>query len=128
MKYTLDNSKLDNFFNDEENPINNIKAEDILSIIENRELDFEKAYYSLTCENCGGDKVENERAYKFLEYHFYIYTKDGEYVINNLEAEEKDTSFTKLLNLKKVDNSYIVSIIVCSGCGAFSIEIEEFEI
>lgn len=125
---TLDKEKINVFFNDEENPISNINEETILNIIEDRELDFEKAYYSLTCEECGGEKVENERAYKFLEYHFYIYTRNGEYVTNSLDVEDNETSFIKLQREGKVDNSYIVSIIVCSNCGAFTIEIEEFEI
>lgn len=125
---TLDKEKINGFFNDEENPISNINEETILNIIEDRELDFEKAYYSLTCEECGGEKVENERAYKFLEYHFYIYTRNGEYVTNSLDVEDNETSFIKLQREGKVDNSYIVSIIVCSNCGAFTIEIEEFEI
>ena len=73
---TLENEKLEGFFNDENNPIKDINEETIINMIKDRNVDFEKAYYSLTCESCGGEKVENERAYKFLEYHFYIYFKE----------------------------------------------------
>ena len=125
---TLENEKLEGFFNDENNPIKDINEETIIKMIKDRNVDFEKAYYSLTCESCGGEKVENERAYKFLEYHFYIYTKDGKYVTNSLAVEEEGKSFNRLQREGLVDNSYIVSIIVCAGCGAFNIEIEEFEI
>ena len=123
---TLENEKLEGFFNDENNPIKDINEETIINMIKDRNV--EKAYYSLTCESCGGEKVENERAYKFLEYHFYIYTKDGKYITNSLAVEEEGKSFNRLQREGLVDNSYIVSIIVCAGCGAFNIEIEEFEI
>lgn len=125
---TLDKEKLDGFFNDEENPIVDINEETILDIIKDKNIDFENAYYSLTCESCGGEKVENERAYKFFEYHFYVYTKNNKYVTNSLAVEEKGTYFIRLQREGVVDSSYIVSIIVCAGCGAFTIEIEEFEI
>ena len=125
---TLENERLEGFFNDENNPIKDINEETIINMIKDRNVDFEKAYHSLTCESCGGEKVENERAYKFLEYHFYIYTKDGKYVTNSLAVEEEGKSFNRLQREGLVDNSYIVSIIVCAGCGAFNIEIEEFEI
>lgn len=125
---TLNKEKLDGFFNDEENAISDINEDMILDIIKDRDIDFENAYYSLPCESCGGEKVEGERAYKFLEYHFYVYTKNNKYVTNSLAVEEKETSFIRLQREGVVDNSYIVSIIVCAGCGAFTIEIEEFEI
>ena len=44
----------------------------------------------------------------YLEYHFFIYTKNNEYVINNLSEEYKNTSFNKLFSLGKIDDSYIV--------------------
>ena len=47
---------------------------------------------------------------------------------DSLAVEEEGKSFNRLQREGLVDNSYIVSIIVCAGCGAFNIEIEEFEI
>ena len=127
-EYTLDEDKFDGFFNDEENPIENITKEDILNILEDRELDFEVAYYDYQCQECKSRIEGVKKAYKFLEYHFYLYTKNNELIISDLEAEEKEESFNKLLREGKVDNSYIVSIIVCAECGVYTIEIEEFEI
>lgn len=127
-EYTLDLEKFDGFYNDEENPIEDITEKDILEILEGRELDFEVAYYESRCEHCKS-KVEGiKKAYRFLEYHFYLYTKNNKLVISSLEAEDKGETFTKLSRLGKVDNSYIVSIIVCAECGIYTIEIEEFEI
>lgn len=124
----LNKENISEFFNDEENPILNINEEFILELLKDKELDFEKAYYSLPCPDCGGEKVDGERAYTYKEFHFYIYTKNNEYVTNSMEVEKEGTSFNKLQALGKVDNSYIVSIIECSGCNKFTIEIEEFEI
>ncbi|MDD6795841.1 MAG: DUF3785 family protein [Clostridiaceae bacterium] len=126
-EYELDKEKLSAFFNDEEAPIKDINEDDILNIIENIKPDFDVAYYSSPCEECknGGEK---RKAYKFFEYHFYIYTKDREYVTNSIQVEQDNTSFKRLSSIGKVDDSYIVSIIVCSDCGDFTIEIEEFEI
>lgn len=125
-EYMLNEENLDAFFNDEESPINNIDEEFILNLLKDRTLDFEKAYYNFPCEYCR-DK-EKKKPFPFLEYHFYIYTKDGNYVTDSLKTEEEGTSFVRLEREGKVDNSYIVSIIVCRECGKYTIEIEEFEI
>ena len=42
-EYNLNKENLDAFFNDEENPINNIDEEFILSFLEGIDLDFEKS-------------------------------------------------------------------------------------
>ena len=135
MKFTVNNEEhiLDRenfgaFFNDEEKPVKGASEEYILSLLEGKELDFEKAYYSVACQNCNSEKTGQKKAYKFYEYHFYLYTKDGEVVTNSLILEDSEESFEKLLSIGKVDNSYIVSIIVCADCGDYEIDIEEFEI
>ncbi|PRR81463.1 DUF3785 family protein [Clostridium vincentii] len=127
-EYVLDEDKFGAFRNDEEKPVQNIDEEDILKILENRELDFEKAYYSIPCENCNSEKSGEKKIYKFFEYHLYLYTKDCEVVTNSLDIKDEETSFKRLLNQKEVDNSYIVTIMVCCDCGDFEIEIDEFEI
>lgn len=127
-EYLLEDEKLVDFFNDEENPIENIDANKILNILDGRELDFEKSYYSSPCAGCFDKEAGRQKAYPFLEYHFYLYTKDKEVVISSLQTEEENTSFVRLKLNGKVDNSYIVSVIVCMECGEYTIEIEEFEI
>lgn len=126
-EYELDEKKLTAFLNDEEMPIEDIDADYILNIIKDINPDFEVAYYSSACEECGSGN-EKKKAYPFFEYHFYLYTKDNKVVTNSLKVENENTSFVRLLSTGKVDDSYIVSIIVCRECGSFSIEIEEFEI
>jgi hypothetical protein len=127
QEYFLDKEHFGELLNDEENPIKNISEDDILNTLEGKELDFEKAYYNYPCLSCKSEKQGKSKSYEFFEYHFYIYTKDGEVVSNSFETEE-GYSYAKMEREGKVNSSYIVSIIVCAECGYFEIEIEEFEI
>lgn len=126
-EYILDEEHFGEMLNDEENPIKDINEDDILNILEGKELDFEKAYYNYPCLNCKSERQGKSKSYEFFEYHFYLYTKEGIVISNSFETETGD-SYAKLEREGKVNNSYIVSIIVCAECGYFDIEIEEFEI
>ena len=126
--YDLTKEKIGCFFNDEENPINNLDEDKILDIINNgRDITFTKAFYSLPCEECHDENAEKEKAYDFLEGHFYIYTKENEAVVSTIDQDAKDFDYDRLLSIGKVDNSYIVSLIICMECGTFDIEIEQLE-
>ncbi|WP_294352974.1 DUF3785 family protein [uncultured Clostridium sp.] len=127
-EYILDNNSFGGFLNDEENPIKDIDEKEILKILEGKELDFEKAYYSSPCVECKSELNNNLKAYPFYEYHFYLYTKDNKIVWDSFKVEEEKISFTKMKRAGKADNSYIVSLIICAGCGTFEIEIEELEV
>lgn len=126
-EYILDKEHFGELLNDDENPIKNIDEDYILNLLEGKELDFEKAYYNYSCVSCKSEKQGKSKAYQFFEYHFYLYTKDGEVVSSSFETEEGD-SYAKMERERKLDNSYIVSVIVCAECGYFEIEIEQFEI
>ena len=127
-EYTLDTEKLGGFFNDEETPIEGIDENTILNILEKgRDISFSKAFYSLPCEECKDEKFEKKPAYEFLEFHFYIYTKNGQIIISTIDNEYVDWDYDRLLSIGKIDNSYIVSIIVCMECGTYDIEIEQLE-
>ena len=128
-EYLLNEEKLYCFFNDEENPINDDDEEKIIKILNNSEkVDFSKAYFNLACENCKSGVEEKKKFFFFLGYNFYILTKNGEFVISNIDSDYEGLTFDKLYNLGKVDNSYLVTINVCRHCGEYSIEIEEFEL
>ena len=114
---------------DEENPVSGIELEDILELLnQGQEVEFGVEYYDELCEECLAGKEEKAKNFKFLEFHFFIFTKKGEYVIANISKEYENLSYNKLLKNGKVDNSYIVSIIVCFNCGTYSVEIEQYEI
>ena len=111
------------FFNDDE--IENFNLElDIL--INSDEVDFSKEYYTGQC-TCKKQEPLN-KAYCYLEYHFYIYTKDDKYIISTISSDYENTSFNKLFSTGKIDNSYIVSIAVCPECGTYSIEVNQCEV
>lgn len=128
-EYILNNETLEAFTNDEVNEVKGVDSELILSLMNDcKEIEFDKTYYNICCDNCKIGKEEKAKVFEYLEYHFYIYTKDLEYVISNISKEYEGQTFTRLERSGKVDNSFIVTVIVCSNCGNFVIEIEELEV
>ncbi|MBC5629124.1 DUF3785 family protein [Clostridium sp. NSJ-6] len=128
-EYILNEENLECFFNDDENPINDVDEEKIIEILNNSDkVDFSKAYFNLACEKCQTGVEEKKKFFDFLGYNFYIFTKDGKYFVSNIEPEYEGSTFDKLYRFGKVDNSYLVTINVCKHCGEYSIEIEEFEL
>lgn len=126
--YELGEGNLDYFLNDEEKPVRQIDLAKIMTLLnEAEDVSFSLEYYDSPCDNCLKGKAEKEKYFKFLEYHFFIYTKDGTYVISNISKDRKE-SFTGLLNKGLVDDSYIVSIMVCENCGNYAVEIEQCEV
>ncbi|MEW8956935.1 DUF3785 family protein, partial [Clostridium sp.] len=80
------------------------------------------------CPQCLTGVKEKEKFFRFLEYHFYIFTKDSNYIISDISENYEGKSFNKLLKEKEVDNSYIATITVCRSCGVYDITIEELSI
>ena len=128
-EYNLNEEKLVGFFNDEENEVLGIDENKVLDILNNStEVDFEKVYYKEVCENCLKGKEEKKKVFEYLEYFFYVYSKDKVYVSSNISNEYNKMSYTRLERQKTVDTSYIVTIVVCEHCGDFTIEIEKFDL
>lgn len=73
------------------------------------------------------DWMKKERAF-LLEFNMFIYTKNGKFVISNIEKSYEGLTYNKLLREKKVDKSYLVNINVCKNCGNFAVEIEELDV
>lgn len=112
--------------NDEENEVKGIDVFEIIELISQwPEVSFDLAYYDEPCEKCLNGKKEKLKAFNFLEYHFSIFTKENQYVISNISKEYENTTFTQLLKSGKIDNSFIVTVMVCEHCGAYAIEIEQ---
>lgn len=128
-EYELGESNCSYIINDEEHPAEGIEREDIIELLRKGEtVGFEVEYYDHPCQNCLAGKKEKAKYFKFLEYHFFIFTKKGSYVISTISKDYEDTSFSKLLKKGIVDNSYIVSVAVCAECGDYSIEIEQCDV
>lgn len=127
--YELKLDNCDELLNDEEYPVTGIDNSKILTLLnQGKEVNFDKEYYEEICPKCKAGKLEKAKYYRFLEYHFYIFTKDGEYVISSISEEYENTSYNRLLKKGKADNSYIVNIIVCEVCGNYFVEIENCEV
>lgn len=127
--FELKDDECINFYNDEDLPVEGIGVSDVLGILSNSEVvDFNMEYYDQPCKNCKEGIKEKAKYFKYLEYHFYIFTKESSFVISNISKEYEGQSYNKLLKKKLVDNSYIVSVVVCVNCGEYSIEIEQCEI
>lgn len=122
--YILTEENCEGIFFDEDNEVTGLSVDIILSALnEGEEVNFSNEYYAGKC-SCDTQEQIN-KSYRYLEYHFYIYTKNNEYVINTLCNEYKDTSFNKLFSLGKIDDSYIVNVTLCPNCGTYSIEVEQ---
>ncbi|GAA0078947.1 DUF3785 family protein [Clostridium weizhouense] len=126
-EYILSEENCDGIFfetTEDDKEIDGISLDIILSALSQGEnVEFTKEYYSGKCE-CNNQENLN-KSYGYLEYHFYIYTKNLNYVINTLCEEYKNTSYNKLSREGKIDDSYIVSVIVCPCCSNYLIDIEQ---
>ena len=128
-EYILGEDNLEYFANDENQELNGIELNKILELLANSdEVDFQNAYYESCCSNCKAEKEEKKKVFDFLEYYFYAYGKDNNFVTSSIDSEYDKKSFTRLNREGLVDKSYMVTIIVCKNCGTYAVEIEEFEL
>ncbi len=124
-EYILNANNCSELINDEEKPVKGINVDSILNMLnEADDVDFDIEYYQEACPECLAGVKEKQKFFGFLEYHFYILTKKGEYVISDISKEYKGLSFNKLSRQGKADDSYIVSIIICEKCQDYIIQIE----
>ena len=124
-EYVLNKNNCSELINDEEKPVKGIDVDSILNLLnENEDVDFDMEYYQEACPECLAGVKEKQKFFGFLEYHFYIFTKNGKYVISDISDGYKGLSFNKLSRANKVDDSYIVSVIICANCQDYIIQIE----
>ncbi|MGL4912639.1 MAG: DUF3785 family protein [Romboutsia sp.] len=121
----LEDKNCSGFINDEEKSVEGLSLDVILDLLNSAEnVDFDVEYYQEACPMCLKGVKEKEKFFPFLEYHFYIYTKDNKFVISDISKDYEGLSFNKLSRKNKVDDSYIVSIIVCKNCLDYIVQIE----
>ena len=126
-EYILNSNNCEGIFFENDDEISGITLETILSALnDGEEVSFTNEYYVGKCSCDTQEKIG--KYYRFLEYHFYIYTKEDQYVINTICKNYENTSFNKMLRDGKVDESYIVNVTVCPDCGTYSIEINQCEV
>ncbi|MDZ4992699.1 DUF3785 domain-containing protein [Clostridium perfringens] len=125
-EYNLSEDKLIYFFNED---VDDFDIDKLFEILNNSEkVSFGKAYYDGPCEDCKFGLDEKRKSFPFLEFNMFIYTKNGKFVISNIEKSYEGLTYNKLLREKKVDKSYLVNINVCKNCGNFAVDIEELEV
>ena len=129
-EYILNDDNFDELINDDEKPVENINKDMIIKLLNDssEEIIFDEEFYIEACPKCLTGIKEKEKFFPFLEYHFYIYTKDGKYVISTIDKDYKGKSYNKLSRANLVDDSYIVSIIICKHCNDYIIQIENCEV
>lgn len=128
-EYVLDEKQCIDFFNDDEKEVLDINLSKVLNLLNNYEfVDFDTQYYQEACKSCLNGVKEKQKFFEFLEYHFYIFTKNQKFVISDIQKSYENLSFNKLLKKNEVDDSYLVSIIVCKNCGDYIIQIENCEV
>lgn len=126
-EYILTEENCEGMFFDDENEVRGLSLEIILGALnEGEEVNFSNEYYSGKCSCDTQEQIG--KSYRYLEYHFYVYTKNNEYVLNTLSEEYKSTSFNRLFSLGKIDDSYIVNVTVCPNCGTYSIEVAQCDV
>lgn len=124
-EYDLDIKNCVDFYNDEEKEVYDIDLDKILKLLEQiSNIDFEEQYYQEACSECLSGVKEKQKFFEFLEYHFYIFTKNQKYVISDIDKNYEGLSFNKLSRNNEVDDSYIVSIMICSDCSKYIVQIE----
>lgn len=128
-EYELGEDNCSYVINDEEHPVTGIGKETVIDLLrQGKAVEFGPEYYDQPCENCLAGKKEKTKYFKFLEYHFFIFTKKGSYVVSSISREYADKSFNGLVKGGIVDDSYVVSVAVCVECGEYSIEIEQCDV
>lgn len=127
-EYEINEENLKYILNDDDEPVEGVDLDLICDLLSNSSyVDFGEEYYTAKCEDCGYTIEELPKFFPFIEYHFYIFTKDKKYVTSSISSDYEENTYNKLVALGKVDNSYLVSIIICENCGKYDIEIEQCE-
>lgn len=129
-EYILNDENFDLLINDEEKPVEDINKDMIIKLLNDspEEIILDEEFYMEACPKCLAGVKEKEKFFPFLEYHFYLYTKNGKYVISTIDKDYKGKSYNKLSRVNLVDDSYIVSIIMCKHCNDYIIQIENCEV
>ena len=127
-EYELNEENFRYLLQDDEKEINNISLDTICNILNDSDcVKFEREFYSEKCDLCGYSDEVHKKSYPFLEYHFFLFTKNGEIVTSSISKDYEMNSYGRLEKLGKVDNSFLVSIIMCVHCCKFDIEIAQCE-
>lgn len=126
--YIFDEDHSEGVFNDDLMPINAIDHGIVSNWLVHMPNDgFELEYFEDDCEVCPPKPRGKKKLVPYLEGHFYVFTKKGEPVITSIDPSFVQGSYDELLALGKVDQSYILSVIVCPVCGSYQFSLEQVD-
>lgn len=127
-EYELNEENFRYLLQDDEKEIKDISLDKVCDILNNSDcVDFEKEFYSEKCDLCGYSEEGRKKSYPFMEYHFFVFTKNGEIVTSSISKDYEINSYGRLERQGIVDDSFLVSIIMCINCRKFDIEVEQCE-
>ncbi len=125
---TLLKEKCLGIWNDEIAPIHELTYELVASWMSYMPEDaYEIEYFEDDCEICPPKPRGKKRLVPYLEGHFYVFTKAGQPVTLSIHPEYVMGSFESLLLQGIVDQSYIMSVIVCPTCGHYQFSLEQVD-
>lgn len=125
IHFELEADQCSYFVNDEETPIEGVDPELILKeLAQSDRVYFQKEYYDQGCEKCRKNRKEGAKYFDYLEFHFYLFSKNGSYVMSSLSDNYDTMNLPDLLKSGTIDGSYIVSVNVCQQCGDYTIDME----
>lgn len=115
-------------WNDETDPIHDLTYERVASWMSYMPVDaFEIEYFEDDCEICPPRARGKKKLVPYLEGHFYVFTKEGESVTLSVHPDYISGSFESLLLQGIVDQSYILSVIICPTCGHYQFSLEQVD-
>lgn len=127
-EWLLNEDKCQGIFNDEIMPISALTFSAVMTWMKNLDsADFELEYYEDDCEVCPPKARGKKRLVPYLEGHFYVFTKQGSVVTTSIEPSFEMGSYDALILKGEVDQSYIMSVIVCPDCGSFQLSLEQVD-
>lgn len=129
-EYVLTAEDCTSFYNDEIKPVDGITEDDVIGMFAAAvvdELTITKEYYKDPCEKCPPVERSKKEMVAYNEMHLFLFTKNQKAVMTNVAPEFQELNFTQLLEEKRVDDSYVVSLIVCPVCGKYQIQIDQVD-
>lgn len=127
--FELTQEKCSAMHNDEAKPVEGIDIDMLLAFGNAMDPEaFSKEYYREDCEGHEPAPRAKKELVPYWEGHYYLYTKKQKPVMTSVSPEYADTSFDRLLKSGTVDDSYIVTFILCPVCGLYQIHVDQLDI
>lgn len=127
-EWLLDEAHCQGLFNDEIEPLEPFTYEMVMNWMSHLSADaFEIEYFEDDCEICPPKPRGKKKLVPYMEAHFYVFSKNGAPVITSIEPDFVQGSFETMQLKGEVDQSYILSVILCPACGSYQLSLEQVD-